>query len=106
MQNDFSCATSEEVPEEIKQLMSTMDRRYEWIWEPDIRQANIALDLDFATFNRFGSINNAYSICFVSHVSTVSILYLREMNIKLNVPYVNVWTTADPYTGTGSNTRY
>lgn len=102
MHNDFSCATSEEVPEEIKQLMSTMDGDMSDLGT-GIRNANIALDLDFATFNRFGSVNNATAYA-LSLVSTVSILYLREMNIKLNVPYVNVWTTADPYTGTGSNT--
>ena len=102
MQNDFSCATSDEMTEETKQLISTLDGDMSGLTD-DIRQANIALDLDFATYNRFGTVN-ATSAYAISLISTVSILYLREMNIKLSVPHVNVWTTADPYTGTGSNT--
>lgn len=102
MQNDFSCATSDEVPEEIKQLMSNITGDMDNLGT-DIRQANISLDLDLATYNRFGSVNNA-SAYALSLISTVSILYLREMNVKLNVNFINVWSTSDPYTGTGSNT--
>lgn len=102
MQNNFSCATSDDVPEEIKQLMSTITGDMSGLGN-DIRQANIALDMDFATFNRFGSVNNT-SAYALSLISTVSILYLREMNVKLNVNFVNVWSAPDPYTGTGSNT--
>lgn len=102
IQNNFSCATSDELTEETKQLISKLDGDMRGLTD-DIRQANIALDLDFATYNRFGTINGA-SAYALSLISTVSILYLREMNIKLSVPHVNVWTTADPYTGSGSNT--
>jgi hypothetical protein len=104
MHNDFSCGTTDEmVPEEIKQLMSTITGDMRGLSD-DIRQANIAIDIDFATYNDFGSNVNSASAYAMSLISTVSILYLREMNVKLVIPHINVWTVPDPYTGTGSNT--
>ena len=100
IKSDFLCETSDEIPEEIKHLMSNLTGDIRG--NDEIRIADIALELDFATHNRFGSVNNATSYA-LSLISTVSILYIREMNVKLNVPYVNVWTTPDPYTGSGSN---
>ncbi|MCB0723380.1 MAG: T9SS type A sorting domain-containing protein [Ignavibacteriae bacterium] len=101
MQNNFSCATSDEITDEMRRMMSNLDTDMDNM-TTEIRQANIALDLDFATHNRFGSVNNATAYA-LSLFATSSVLYLREMNIKLNINYVNVWTTADPYTGSGSN---
>jgi len=66
-------------------------------------QANIALEIDFYTYQLYGnSIPNA-SAYALSIMAVSSALYNRDVNVKIVVPSIHCWTTADPYTGAGSN---
>ncbi len=98
--SDFVCETSDDISPELQSIMSGLDG--DVIVSNDIREATIALDLDFATFNQFGSVNNATAYA-LSLLATSSAIYLREMNVRLTVPFINVWSSPDPYTGSNSN---
>ena len=97
--SDLICGSTDmDVPETVKQMMKTSERVSA---TTDLLNANIAIDVDLATYNMFGSVQNATGYV-LGLMTSVSALYVREMNIKLSVPYVRVWSTADPYTGTTS----
>lgn len=64
--------------------------------------AEIAIEIDFATYNVYGaSVTNATNYA-IALMSATSALYMTDLNVKLIIPYIRVWTTADPYTGTDS----
>lgn len=100
--NDFECATDLlPVSDEAKKSMENFN--------PDnvsstFLQANIALEIDQFTYNLYGASVPNVSAYTLSLLSVVSALYNRDINVKLVVPSIHVWTTPDPYTGTTSNT--
>jgi hypothetical protein len=102
--SDFVCGSEDmPVPPHIQQMMNNIGAHgHEHRGGNALLSANVALDIDYTTFIRFGSIQNATAYA-LGLMTSVSALYVREMNVKLTVSYSRVWTTNDPYTGTTSN---
>lgn len=70
----------------------------------DLLDAKIAVDVDFYTYGVYGnSVPNA-SAYALAVMSASSAVYAKDMNIKLTVGYLRVWTTQDPYTSNNGNT--
>lgn len=99
--NDFHCATDLlPLSDEAKKSMANFspDR----IVSNTFLQANVAIEIDRITYQIYGnSIPNA-SAYSLSLISVASALYNRDVNVKLVVPSIHVWTTADPYNGATS----
>lgn len=96
----FNCESETlEIPGQINDMQNMIKDNL----TNDLRQANIALESDYETFVRFGSVENA-SVYLLSLMSTVSAVYIRDVNTKIFITYLRVWSTsADPYSGTTSN---
>jgi Metallo-peptidase family M12/FG-GAP-like repeat len=68
---------------------------------------NIAVDCDHEYYaNKFGS-NLANATNYIATVmATISVIYEREVNTTIQVPYLNIWTAlADPYTTNTTGNR-
>ncbi len=102
IKNNFKCDTDElPVSEESKIAMREFNPNK--LVTPTFLQANIAIDVDFATYNLYaGNVANINSYV-LSILSSASALYNRDVNVKLKVPSINIWTVADPYVGATSN---
>ncbi|CAN5442413.1 hypothetical protein BH10BAC5_BH10BAC5_28290 [soil metagenome] len=102
IKNNFKCDTDElPVSEESKLALRQFNPNN--IVTPVFLQANIAIDIDFATYNVFGGNTSLASAYVMSILSSASALYNRDVNVKLSIPSINIWTTADPYVGATSN---
>ncbi len=61
---------------------------------------NIAIDCDYELYTHFGSNLTNATAYVVSLMNVVSLIYQRDVEAQLLVPYLNFWTTvSDPYTG-------
>ncbi len=68
---------------------------------------DVAVDCDWELYhNKFGD-NLAAATTYMTNVmATVSLIYERDINTRLKVPYLNFWTVAaDPYTATSTGTQ-
>lgn len=100
IKNDFHCGSEVfAIPEKVKTQMKTL--RTESLSNTFL-QANIAIEIDKITYATYGSSIPNASAASLALLSVVSAIYNRDINVKLNVPYIHVWTTTDPYTGTSS----
>ncbi len=64
---------------------------------PDTIEVRVALEGDNDLVVTTGSVDSAMNL-MVSTAAYASAVYLREVNVKLTVPYARVWQTAtDPY---------
>ena len=99
---NFECGTEAlGIPEQITNLQKSLTGNFD-ASSSTLLKADIAIESDYETFTRFGSVENA-SIYLISLMSTVSAVYIRDVNVRLAVTYVRVWnTSADPYEGTSS----
>lgn len=103
--NEFKCHTSDELSSEVlERVRNTVVDNLKDVTPTDLYVAEIAVDVDFATYNVYGqSVQNATNY-IISLFSAVSAVYMKEVNVKLILPYIRVWATADPYTGSTSGT--
>ena len=62
-------------------------------------RANVAAEATLEWYLRFGSVTAAqnYILNLMAQVSTI---YENEVAVQIQVPYVRIFTTTDPYTGT------
>ncbi len=100
--NPFNClssdiVTSEDAEKMKKDILEQMNDSA----PNDLRLANIAIDVDNITYNNFGGSIQATTNYITSLMSGVSALFMKEVNVKLTVSYLRIWTTPDPY-GTGT----
>jgi hypothetical protein len=103
---DFKCGSEAfEIPEKIKQMQRSLTPKETDYSTTDILRANIAIESDFETFTFYNGTLNATNY-ILRLMSPVSAIYVRDMNIKLQVNYLRVWETInDPYPdATSSNT--
>ena len=101
-QNDFKCA-ADMLTSYDEQKKNMEDFNPSRSVTSTFLQANIALEIDYYTYQLYGnSIPNA-SAYALSIMAVSSALYNRDVNVKIVVPSIHCWTTADPYTGAGSN---
>lgn len=100
IKNDFHCGSEAfAIPEKIKTQMQNLSAENV---SNTFLQANIALEIDKITYATYGSSVPNASASSLALLSVASAIYNRDINVKLNVPYIHVWTTTDPYTGTTS----
>lgn len=101
--NNFECA-ADLLPQSEETKRSMANFNPDRIMTNTFLQANIAMEIDQYTYNLYGSSIPNASAYSLSLLSVASALYNRDINVKLVVPSIHVWTTTDPYTGTTSNT--
>ncbi|HAY34075.1 MAG TPA: M12 family metallo-peptidase [Ignavibacteria bacterium] len=92
------------VPDEINSRIQNLNAQPFDAGTSTLLTANIAVDVDFYTYGIYGnSIPNA-SAYALSLMSAASAVYAKDMNIRLYVNYLRVWTTQDPYTSDDGGT--
>lgn len=98
---DFKCGSEAfDTPEEVIRRIKEINAAKLDVGLTDLLDAKIAIDVDYVTYGVYGnSVTNAsaYALALMSATSAV---YVKDMNIKLSVGYLRVWTTPDPYTST------
>jgi hypothetical protein len=100
---DFKCGSETlETPERIKKMMNEYKPGTDNM-SPTLLKADIAVDVDFATYNSYGGNLNTTTAWAMAHMAAVSATYIKEINCQLNLSYLRVWTTQDPYTSTSGN---
>jgi hypothetical protein len=101
---EFKCGSEQfPVPDEIIRRIQEISTTNPDL-SNDLRVAKVAIDVDFFTYGVYGnSVSNAsaYALALMSATSAV---YVKDMNVKLVVSYLRVWTTQDPYTSTDGST--
>ncbi len=105
MKREFHCdAEIFNTPERINELMWSLEDQVIDISSTDLLEVEVAIESDYETYSGFGSVENAASY-LLSLFSTVSAVYIHDLNIKLSVPFLRVWNTPnDPYDGNDSYT--
>ncbi|GAB4369566.1 MAG: hypothetical protein Kow0042_11370 [Calditrichia bacterium] len=105
--NDFRCHSDIfEIPQDLLQTIESLPiPSRPGFSSSDLLEVEVALESDYETYTHFGnSISNASSY-LLSLMATVSAIYTRDVNVKLVVPYLRIWSTpADPYQGEDSYT--
>lgn len=104
-QKRFECGSDVfDVPAEVLKSMRDTYGKNSDNMSTNLLEAKVAVDVDFFTYNTYGSsVPNAtaYALALMSASSAV---YMKDMNIKLTVGYLRVWTVQDPYTSTDGST--
>lgn len=105
IKNDFMCDTSDDfTDEEISAFRRDVEKNgFDNILNAPLLEADIALDIDYITYLAYGSDITNTTNYIMKLMTAVSTLYMKDVNIKLVSSYIRIWTTPDPYTGTGSN---
>lgn len=97
--NNFKCGSEIfDVPNDVLNKMKEFKNLHKDNITTDLLEAKIAIDVDFFTYNSYGgSVPNAtaYALAIMSASSAV---YIKDMNVKLTVGYLRIWTMQDPYT--------
>ncbi len=103
--SDFKCgAESLEIPKEILEMQKNLKPGIVDYSTSQIIRTQIAVESDYETFQRYGSVENA-SKYILSLLAPVSAIYTRDINVQIMSTYLRVWDNInDPYTGTSSNT--
>jgi hypothetical protein len=104
IKNSFSCFTKDNLTTEYTELIrkSISEQKSKDASSTDLYIAEIAVEIDFATYNIYNQNTTAAINYALSIMSAASAIYMKEVNVKLIVPYIRVWSTTDPYTGTNS----
>ncbi|MCC7158244.1 MAG: zinc-dependent metalloprotease [Ignavibacteria bacterium] len=103
--SDFKCgAESLEIPKEILEMQKNLKPGNVDNLTSQIIKTQIAVESDYETFQRYGSVENA-SKYILSLLAPVSAIYTRDINVQIVSTYLRVWDNInDPYNGTTSNT--
>lgn len=102
--NDFMCGTEDNLSTEyINEMRKTIMENINNDSPTDMYTAEIAIEMDYATYNTYGQSVTAATNYALALMSASSAIYMKEVNVKLVIPYLRVWTTPDPYPGTNSN---
>ncbi len=104
IKNTFQCATEDNLSSEyIDRMKQIIMQRMNDNSPTDLYVAEIALEIDFPTYTTYGSSITNTTNYALALMSAASAIYMKEVNVKFVVPYIRIWTTVDPYTGTNSN---
>lgn len=104
VKNDFMCGTEDNLSTEyINEMRKTILKNINNDSPNDLYTAEIAIEIDYATYNTYGQSVTAATNYALALMSASSAIYMKEVNVKLVIPYLRVWTTTDPYPGTNSN---
>jgi len=101
--NPFNCGTGDMISSEaVEKMKKDILEKMKDAAPTDLLVANIAIDVDNITYNNFGGSISSTTNYIVALMSAVSAIYMKELNVKLTVSYLRIWTTPDPYTGSNS----
>jgi hypothetical protein len=89
---DFSL-TESEIEETRKKILEQINDSS----TPQLRVANIAIDVEYSTYTAFGGSAPAITNYVTALISAASALLMKDLNIKLTITYFRIWTTPDPY---------
>lgn len=104
VKNDFMCGTQDNLSAEyINEMRKTILENINNDSPTDLYTAEIAIEMDYATYNTYLQSVTAATNYALALMSASSAIYMKEENVKLIIPYLRVWTTPDPYPGTNSN---
>ncbi len=104
VKNDFMCGTQDNLSTEyINEMRKTILENINNDSPTDLYTAEIAIEMDYATYNTYLQSVTAATNYALALMSASSAIYMKEENVKLIIPYLRVWTTPDPYPGTNSN---
>ena len=102
--NSFFCGTEDNLSSEyISEMRRIITEKMNDASPTDLYIAEIAIEIDFATYNIYNQSVSAATNYALTLMSAASAIYMKEVNVKLIVPYLRVWTTTDPYNGTNSS---
>lgn len=102
--NNFMCGTQDNISSEyINEMRKTILENINNDSPTDLYTAEIAIEIDYATYNTYGQSVTAATNYALALMSASSAIYIKEVNVKLVIPYLRVWTTTDPYPGTNSS---
>ena len=102
---DFKCGSETmETPDRIKKLMREYQPGRDNMMTASLLKADVAVDIDYATYQGYGSNQTTVLSWAMTHMAAVSATYVKEINCRLNISYMRVWTTQDPYTSTSGPT--
>ncbi|MDQ3021867.1 MAG: M12 family metallo-peptidase [Bacteroidota bacterium] len=103
VKNTFVCGTEENLSKEyIDKMRKVIEEKTKDSSPTDLYVAEIAIEIDYATYLFFQSSMQNTMNYVVTLMSKVSAIYMKEVNVKLIIPYTRVWTSPDPYTSTTS----
>lgn len=102
--NNIRCGSEAfTVPEDIINSINTLNGQPMDHSSADLLDARLAIDVDYYTYTAYqNSVPNA-SAYALAVVSASSAVYCKDMNIKLTVGYLRVWTSQDPYTSSSGD---
>ncbi len=107
IRNTFKCSADEfGIPEQIKQIQKNLTGNFNDFSSSTLLKADIATESDFEFYTYFGNSVERATNYIISLYVPVSAIYTRDVNVKLELTYMRVWSTsADPYPdATSSNT--
>lgn len=99
-ENNFNCESNDMIsPEAVEKMKKDILEQINDSSPNDLLEAKIAIDVDNITYNSFSGSVQITTNFIVSVMSAVSAMFLKEVNVKLTISYLRIWTVPDPYTG-------
>jgi hypothetical protein len=104
IRNSFICGADDNLStEKIAQMRKAIEEQMNKSSSTDLYVAEIAIEIDYVTYLGFGSSMTNTTNYALTLMALSSSIYMKEVNVRLAIPYMRVWTTTDPYTGTTSS---
>ncbi len=104
IKNTFNCLTEDNLSSEyIDKMKQIIINKMNDSSPTDLYVAEIAIEIDYPTFNTYDSSVTNTTNYALALMAASSAIYMKEVNVKFVIPYLRVWTSPDPYTGTTSN---
>lgn len=99
IQNTFKCSADEfDIPNQITQIQKSLTGKINDFSSSTLLKANIATESDFEFYSFFSNSVERATNYIISLYVPVSAVYTRDINVKLELVYMRVWSTsADPY---------
>jgi hypothetical protein len=96
---DFHCGADEfGIPKEIEDLQKNVSPTVNSMASNTLLKANIAIESDYDTYINFGNSVDRVSNYIIALYVPVSAIYVRDVNVQLQITYLRVWTDVnDPY---------
>ena len=104
IKNSFMCGSDDDLTsDQIENMHRIISEKMSDASSTDLYVAEIAIEMDYVTYTTYGSsVTNATNYA-LALMSASSAIYMKEENVRFVIPYLRVWTTPDPYTGTTSS---
>jgi hypothetical protein len=104
IKNNFFCGTEDNLSSEyIENMRNIITKGLNDASATDLLTADIAIEIDYATYNVYGQSVTTATNYALTLMANASAIYNKEINVRFLIPYLRVWTSPDPYTGTNSS---